>query len=81
MLLRPVTLDEYERYWEWDRIAESHPRCRPKLDQHRAEVHEAMKLGDQLWEWRRGTESFSMSGGLAVTRGGEIVWARHDWRS
>jgi hypothetical protein len=81
MLVRPISLEEYESIWGLASIAESDPRFRTKLERHRAEVIKAMKMGDQLWEWRVGTEAFSSAGGLAVIRGEEIVWARLDWRS
>ncbi len=80
MLNRRVMLDEYfgERL-EWvrkGRIAQS------AVEQDRVRLEaRAQPGGDEWWEWVMGTEPLMQMGGLALVRGGCIVWARNDWIS
>jgi hypothetical protein len=79
MLTRCVTLDEYfaERL-EWVRrghIAQS------AVDQDRAQLEARAQSGDGWWEWLLGSEPLMQMGGLALVRGGQVVWARNDWIS
>jgi hypothetical protein len=79
MLTQCVTLDEYftERL-EWVRrglIAQS------TVDQDRAQLEARAQPGDEWWEWVLGSEPLMQEGGLALVRGGQVVWARLDWIS
>ena len=40
-----------------------------------------MEPGDEIWEWKTGTDDFGAAGGFAILREGDIIWADATWRS
>jgi hypothetical protein len=84
-LKRALTLDEYFA----DRVAElgQNPNpttvasVRERCEEMRTELEALAQPGDSWWEWLEGDQPLMQSGGLALVRGGRIVWAMLGWIS
>jgi hypothetical protein len=79
MLTRRVTLDEY--FAESMELVGKGRVEKSAIDRDRAQLEARAQPGDEWWEWVMGTEPLRQIGGVALVRGGAIVWARDDWIS
>jgi hypothetical protein len=79
MLTRRVTLDE--SFAEGRELVRRGRVAQSVIDHNRAELEARAQPGDEWWEWVMGTAPLMQMGGLALVRGGEVVWARNDWIS
>jgi hypothetical protein len=51
-----------------------------RIEKYGSRLSKLMQSGDELWEWKTGTD-FAAAGGFAILRDGKIVWAESTWRS
>jgi hypothetical protein len=79
MLTRRITLDKY--FAESLELVAKGRLDRSAVDGDRAQLEGRAQPGDEWWEWVIGTEPLRQIGGVALVRGGAIVWARDDWIS
>jgi hypothetical protein len=79
MLDRSVTLDEY--FAQYVDLVRKGRVAQSALDRDRAQLEARTQPGDEWWEWVLGTEPLMQQGGLALVRGGRVIWARQDWIS
>jgi hypothetical protein len=79
MLIGRATIDEWVENLGLD--APPSGKSLERIETYGRRLTALMQPGDELWEWRIGTEQFASTGGFAILRNGEIVWADSTWRS
>ncbi|MBX9626257.1 MAG: hypothetical protein K2X82_20830 [Gemmataceae bacterium] len=81
-LIGPTTYREFYAKWLGDENGLLPGWAEPKLTEGEARIRARMEPGDELWEWHNpGRGPFSQTWGLAIVRGGEIVWSECHMRS
>ena len=84
-LRRKVTLDEYFANQVAQLGQNPNPdtvaRIRERCEEIRCELEALARPDDSWWEWIQGDEPLMQSGGLALVRSGQIVWAALWWIS
>ena len=84
-LRRKLTLDEYFANQVAELGQNPNPNTvaliRTRCKEMRDELEALAQPGDSWWEWIQGDEPLMQSGGLALVRGGQIVWAMQAWIS
>ena len=84
-LNRALTLDEYFANQVAELGQDPNPatvaQIRQQWEVMRGELEALAQPSDSWWEWIQGDEPLMQSGGLALVRGGQIVWAFQAWIS
>ena len=82
-LTRRITLDDYyavhlARHAS-RRTPEHFREIEQQIERYKASLSARAIPGDEWWEWVSGTEPLMQSGGLALVRSGQIVYAEQHW--
>ena len=81
-LTGPTTYRGFYAMWLGDENGVIEARFLSKLAEGEARIASRMEAGDELWEWHNpGWGPFSQTCGLAIIRGGEVVWSELHWKS
>ena len=84
-LTRRVTLDAYYdeqiAHHAARRTSEELHEMGQRIERSKASLGARAMPGDEWWEWVSGTEPLMQSGGLALVRAGDIVYAVQHWIS
>lgn len=81
-LVGPTTYRGFYREWLGDENGDLPVWAEPKLIEGEARIRSRMEPGDELWGWHNpGRNAFSRAGGLAILRGGEVVWCERHYVS
>jgi hypothetical protein len=84
-LTRRITLDDhYEKdvaHHATRRTPEQFREIKQRIEQSKTSLSARAMPGDEWWEWVSGTEPLMQSGGLALVRSGQIVYAEQHWIS
>jgi hypothetical protein len=79
MLKRRLTLDEY--FADLVDCVRRGKMPQKVVDRAREQLESLAQPADEWWEWVIGTEYLRQIGGLALVRGGRVVYAHDDWIS